>query len=143
VAELKTKQTTASVKDFLESVTPEDKRKQGFELLELFEKVTGQKGKMWGSSIVGFGVYHYKSEKSRQEGDWPLVGFSPRKQNLTLYIKAGNNEDGELMKKLGKHKYGVGCVYINNLEDVDIKVVEKMIETSYEYMKKNNKVVEG
>lgn len=143
MAELKTKQTTASVKDFLESVTPEDKRKQGFELLELFEKVTGQKGKMWGSSIVGFGVYHYKSEKSRQEGDWPLVGFSPRKQNLTLYIKAGNNEDGELMKKLGKHKYGVGCVYINNLEDVDIKVVEKMIETSYEYMKKNNKVVEG
>lgn len=135
MAELKTKPTNNSVKDFLHSIEPEGKRKDGFALLELFERVTGDKAVLWGESIVGFGMYHYKSERSKQEGDWPIVGFSPRKQNLTLYIMAGN-KDNPLLKKLGKHKTSVGCLYINNLGDVDTAIVEKLIKTSYEYTKK-------
>ncbi len=135
MAELKTKATTQDPKEFLNSIEPELKRKDGFELLELFEKVTSEKPVMWGSSIVGFGKYHYKSERSSQEGDWPLVGFSPRKANLTLYVMHGNKDNTEL-EKLGKHKTSVGCLYINKLVDIDIDVLKKIIKTSYEYMKK-------
>src|SRR5829696_3138016 len=108
MAELKTKVTTQDAKEFLNTVEPEQKRQDGFALLELFQKVTGEKPVMWGTSIVGFGKYHYKSERSTQEGDWPLVGFSPRKQNLTLYIMAGNHDNHALLEKLGKHKSSVG-----------------------------------
>src|ERR1043165_7255095 len=108
MAEPKTKATKESVKVFLNKVEPEEKRKDSFTLLEMFEKITGEKAVMWGTSIVGFGQYHYKSEKSKQEGDWMLVGFSPRKQNLTLYILHGNQEQKELLAKLGKHKAGGG-----------------------------------
>jgi hypothetical protein len=97
----------------------------------MFEKVTGEKAVMWGTSIVGFGKYHYKSEKSKQEGDWMRVGFSPRKQNLTLYIMHGNKDSQELLKKLGKHKTsgGIGgCLYINKLSDVDQKLVSVVPE---------------
>lgn len=135
MAELKTKATTQDPKEFLNSIEPELKRKEGFVLLELFEKVTGENPVMWGTSIVGFGKYHYKSERSSQEGDWPLVGFSPRKANLTLYVMHGNKDNSEL-KKLGKHKTSVGCLYINKLADVDIEVLKKIIKTAYEYMKK-------
>ncbi len=96
---------------------------------------------MWGESIVGFGKYHYKSERSRQEGDWMLVGFSPRKQNLTLYIMHGN-KDNPAFEKLGKHKTSGGmggCLYINKLSDVDQKVLRKLIENSFRYMKKTTK----
>lgn len=103
MAEPKTKATTNNVQDFLDGVEPEQKRQDGLALLEIFEKATGESAVMWGGSIVGFGSYHYKSEKSKQEGDWFRVGFSPRKQNLTLYILHGNN-DSPLMAKLGKHK---------------------------------------
>ena len=109
MAELKTKVTDQDPKDFLNTIEPEQKRKDSFALLEMFTKVTGEKPVMWGSSIVGFGKYHYKSERSRQEGDWLLVGFSPRKQNLTLYIMHGNEANKELLTKLGKHKEGGGC----------------------------------
>lgn len=136
MAELKTKITDQDPKDFLATIEPEQKKADGFALLEMFQKVTGEKAIMWGSSIVGFGKYHYKSEKSTQEGDWMLVGFSPRKQNLTLYILAGNKNNPEL-EKLGKHKTSEGgCVYINKLADVDQKVLETLIKTSFEYMKK-------
>ena len=140
MAESKTKTTNQDPKDFLNKVEPEQKRLDSFALLELFQKVTGEKAVMWGSSIVGFGKYHYKSERSTQEGDWMLVGFSPRKQNLTLYIMHGN-KDNPALEKLGKHKTsgGIGgCLYINKLADVDQKVLATLIETSFQYMKQIN-----
>lgn len=141
MAEPKTKITNQNPKDFLNTIEPEQKKLDGFALLELFEKVTGEKAVMWGTSIVGFGKYHYKSEKSRQEGDWMLVGFSPRKQNLTLYIMHGNSDSSDLLGKLGKHTTSGGmggCLYINKLSDVDQTVLAKLIDTSYQYMKKKN-----
>jgi len=142
MAEPKTKITNQSPKDFLDSIEPEQKKLDGLALLKMFEKVTGKKAVMWGTSIVGFGKYHYKSEKSAQEGDWFLVGFSPRKQNLTLYIMHGNDESQELLAKLGKHKSSGGsmggCLYINKLSDVDQTVLATLIETSFQFMKKKN-----
>ncbi len=142
MAEPKTKPTSQSVAEFLSKVEPEQKRQDSFRLLELFEEITGEKAVMWGESIVGFGKYHYKSERSRQEGDWMLVGFSPRKQNLTLYILHGN-KDNPALDKLGRHKTSNsgmgGCLYINKLSDVDEKVLGKLIETSYRSMKEANK----
>ena len=142
MSEPKTKPTSQSVKEFLNSVVPEEKRQDSFALLEMFEKITGEKAVMWGTSIVGFGQYHYKSERSRQEGDWMLVGFSPRKQNLTLYVLHGNQDNPEF-EKLGKHKTSGsgmgGCLYINKLADVDQKVLSKLIENSFRYMKKTTK----
>ncbi len=137
MGEIKTKATNQNVKDFLNAVEPVKKREDGFKLLEIFEKTTGERPVMWGSSMVGFGVYHYKSERSSQEGDWPLVAFSPRKQNLTLYIMHGNTEN-PLLSKLGKHKTGMGCLYINKLDDVDVNLLPELIKTSYEYTKKIN-----
>src|SRR3989344_3095815 len=138
MAELKTKATTQNPKDFLNTIEPEGKRADGFTLLEMFQKVTGEKAVMWGTSIVGFGIYHYKSERSSQEGDWPLVGFSPRKQNLTLYIMAGNKDSQDLLAKLGKHKTSGGCLYINKLSDVDQAVLPALIKKSFQYMKSTN-----
>ena len=138
MSELKTKSTTQRVEEFLNGVQPEEKRRDSFALLELMEKISGEKAVMWGPSIVGFGSYHYKSERSRQEGDWPLIGFSPRKQNLTLYIMAGNQEKHELLEKLGKHKTSVGCLYIKRLSDVDEAALATLIESSYRYMKETN-----
>lgn len=137
MAEPKTKPTTQSAKEFLSKVEPQQKREDAFTLLALFEKITGHDAVMWGDSIVGFGKYHYKSERSRQEGDWMMTGFSPRKQNLTLYVLAGNNGNPALAK-LGKHKTseGIGgCLYINKLADVDMTVLAGLIQTSYDYMK--------
>jgi hypothetical protein len=136
MAELKTKRTTQSASAFMKTVQPEEKQEDSSALLKLFEKVTGKKPVMWGTSIVGFGMYHYKSERSTQEGDWPLVGFSPRKQNLTLYVMAGNDESQALLKKLGKYKASGGCLYIKRLSDVDVKVLAALIKKSYQYMKK-------
>ncbi len=137
MSELKTKKTTQNPKAFLDTIEPEEKRKDGFALLKIFTKVTGEKAVMWGTSIVGFGQYHYKSERSTQEGDWPLVGFSPRKQNLTLYLMISIQDNTALLKKLGKHKTSVGCLYINKLADVDQKVLESLIKKSYDFMKKS------
>ncbi|CAN5178781.1 hypothetical protein BH11PAT1_BH11PAT1_3050 [soil metagenome] len=135
MAEPKTKFTSKNPKEFLNTIEPEQKRLDSFVLLELFEKVTGEKPVMWGESIVGFGKYHYKSKKSSQEGDWFLVGFSPRKQNLTLYILHGNDKNQEILAKLGKHKTSGGsmggCLYINKLSDVDQEVLAVLIKTSF------------
>ncbi len=139
MAELKTKATTQSVATFLDTVTPPDKKADGLILLKMFEEITGEHPIMWGTSIVGFGKYHYKSERSSQEGDWPLTGFSPRKQNLSLYIMPGNT-GGSLLKKLGKHKTGVGCMYINKLSDIDQDILRKLIKISFDYMKKEHDV---
>lgn len=121
MSSLKTLVNDGSAEDFINSVNNEVRRRDGFTLLKMFTRITGKPAKMWGSSIIGFGQYHYKSERSRQEGDWPLVGFSPRKQNLTLYIINYGDTPSDLFEKLGKHKKSVGCLYLNKLADVDIK----------------------
>lgn len=138
VAELKTKVNNASVKGFIAGVPDDQRRKDSLALLKIFSDITKEKPKMWGSSIVGFGQYHYKSEKSRQEGDWMLTGFSPRKQSLTLYIMSGFEGTADLFKKLGKYKASVGCLYINKLADVDLKVLEQIIKKSFVDMKKKH-----
>lgn len=141
MAEIKTKLTKASAKDFILKVTDEIKRQDGLALLRIFQDITKEKPKMWGSSIIGFGSYHYKSEKSSQEGDWPLIGFSPRKQNLTVYLMSGFAEYGGLLKKLGKHKISGGsCLYINKLSDVDSAVLKQLIKKSFLAMKKKHNV---
>lgn len=140
MAELKTKKTEASVEDFLNSVADEKKKADGLTLLKIFKKVTKEEPRMWGESIVGFGQYHYKSERSSQQGDWPLVGFSPRKQNLTLYLMSGFDKISGLLAKLGKHKTSVGCLYINKLSDVDLDVLEEVVELGFENMKKLHSV---
>ncbi|HSW80025.1 MAG TPA: DUF1801 domain-containing protein [Candidatus Saccharimonadales bacterium] len=137
MGEIKTKVTDADVTDFINSVADEKKRADGFTLLEIFEQLTGEKPKMWGTSIIGFGQYHYKSERSSQEGDWMLTGFSPRKQALTLYLMLGHGDYTDLLEKLGKHKTGKGCLYINKLEDVDREILEKLIKKSYITMKES------
>lgn len=136
MAELKTQLNDASVTDFLNSVTDDQKRQDSFVLLEMYERITGEPAKMWGSAIVGFGQYHYKSERSSQEGDWMIAGFSPRKQNLTLYFMDGFESHTDLLKELGKHKVSKGCLYLNRLSDVDQKTLEKLIHNSYVAMQK-------
>ena len=134
MAELKTKQTDANVEDFISSVANERRRQDAFDVLAMYKRATGLEPKMWGPSIVGFGVYHYKSERSSQEGDWPLAAFSPRKQNLTLYVYPNNFP--ELLKDLGKFTTSVSCLYITKLDDIDRKVLERLIAASYEWSKK-------
>ncbi|HEU0291830.1 MAG TPA: DUF1801 domain-containing protein [Anaerolineales bacterium] len=136
--ELKTKVNAASVEGFLNTVTDEQKREDCFELLRLMQQVTKEAPKMWGSSIVGFGSYHYKGASGR-EGDWLLTGFSPRKQNLTLYIMGGFDLHKDLLKKLGKYKTSVGCLYIKKLDDVDKKVLKELVAESVKTTKKLSK----
>lgn len=133
MAELKTKPTTQSALEYINSVEPEEKRKDSLTLLKIFKEITGEKPILWSNSIIGFGIYHYKSERSKQEGDWLRVGFSPRKQNLTLYIMHGNQDKPELLNKLGKHKAAVGCIYINKLADVDLEVLKELIKNSFSF----------
>ena len=135
MAELKTKPTEHSVEEFLDSIENEKKRLDSFAILKLMKDITKVRPKMWGPSIVGFGSYHYKYESGR-EGDWFLTGFSPRKQNLTLYIMSGFNRYEELMKHLGKYKTGKGCLYINKLEDVDPARLRELVVLSVDYLKK-------
>ncbi|MGB5530390.1 MAG: DUF1801 domain-containing protein [Ignavibacteriaceae bacterium] len=134
MAELKTKPTKVDVEKFLKSVIDKKRQEDSFKILELMKKITKEEPKMWGPSIVGFGSYHYKYASGR-EGDFFLTGFSPRKQSLTLYIMSGFKRYDELMKKLGKHKTGSSCLYINKLEDVDLKVLLTLITESVKYMK--------
>jgi hypothetical protein len=137
MAKIKTTQNDASVEDFLNSVENERKRKDSFAILELMRKVTGEEPKMWGTSIVGFGSYKYKYA-SGHEGEAALTGFSPRKQNLMLYIMAGFDNFEALRAKLGKHKTGKACLYINKLDDVDIPTLRKLVKESYDHMLKTN-----
>jgi hypothetical protein len=132
MGELKTQENDASVTDFIDAVPEETKRRDSYVLLELFRHVTGQEPRMWGTSIIGFGKYHYKSERSNQEGDWPLAAFSPRKQNLTLYFMSGFDTFlAEDLAKLGKHKTSKACLYINKLVDVDIAVLEEVVRKGF------------
>lgn len=139
MAELKTKQTKENVRDFIAAIADEGKRKECKELLKLFTEVTKEKPVIWGNGVVGFGAFHYKSERSRQEGDWYISGFSPRKQNLTIYIMPGFGGYSDLMKKLGKYRTGGGCLYINKLADVDTKVLGELISRAVIFMKEKYK----
>ena len=134
MAEQKTKPTNVSVAQFLKSVADEKRREDSYKVLELMKKITKEKPKMWGPSMVGFGNYHYKYA-SGHEGDCFVTGFSPRKQALTLYIMAGFKKYPELMKKLGKFKTGSSCLYIKKLEDVDLKVLKELITMSVKTFK--------
>jgi Domain of unknown function (DU1801) len=133
MAELKTKPTKQSVSAFINSITDEQRRKDCQAVFELMSKVTKAKPEMWGSSIVGFGRYHYKYATGR-EGEWMLTGFSPRKGDLTLYIMPGFAAVPELMKQLGKHKTGKSCLYIKKLADIDMKVLKKIVEEGLKQM---------
>ena len=130
LAEIKTKETASSVEDFINSVQDEQKRKDSFVLLKLMQKATKEKPKMWGSSIIGFGKLRYKSPATGREVDWMKIGFSPRKANLSLYLVVNIQVHAALLKKLGKHKTGAGCLYVNKLDDIDMKVLEEMINAS-------------
>lgn len=134
MAELKTKKNDKSVVDFLNNIENEKRREDSFKILELMKRLTKEESFMWGDSIIGFGEYHYKYASGR-EATWFQVGFSPRKQNLTLYIMSGFTRYDELLDKLGKHKKGKSCLYINKLEDVKIEVLEDLIVKSIEALK--------
>ena len=134
MAELKTKPSDKSPEDFLKAVEDEGKRKDAFWIMKLMEEITGAPPVMWGSSIVGFGSYHYKYASGR-EADWMLTGFSPRKQNLTIYVMSGFKKYDSLMKNLGKYKTGKSCLYVNKLEDVNQDVLKELISESVAYMK--------
>lgn len=134
MVELKTKPNKASVETFLESVG-EARRQDCRTLVRIMKKVTKAEPVMWGRGIIGFGSYHYKYESGR-EGDWFLAGFSPRKQDLTLYIMAGFDRYQELLGKLGKHKTGQSCLYVKRLADIDLKVLEELVSASVTHMKK-------
>lgn len=137
MAEIKTKQTDQSVEALLNGIKVDKKRQDSFAILELMKQVTGKEPKMWGDSIVGFGNYHYKYASGR-EGDWFLVGFSPRKQNLALYIMSGFTDYDDLLNKLGKYKTGKACLYINKLEDIDLQTLEVLVRLSVEYIVRTN-----
>jgi len=133
---IKTHVNDASVEDFINSVDNEAKKADAFTLLEMYKEATGEEPKMWGTSMIGFGQYHYKSERSRQEDDWPLAAFSPRKQNLTLYVMSEFDDYSDLLEKLGKHKTSKACLYINKLSDVDTDVLQQLIKRAYDDAKR-------
>ena len=137
MSDLKTRPTDNDVEAFLNSVENDTKRQDSFQILDLMRKVTGEEPRMWGDSIVGFGSYHYKYASGR-EADWFLAGFSPRKQNLTLYIMSGFDQYDELLGKLGKHKTGKSCLYINKLEDVNEDVLRDLVAQSVDHMRATN-----
>lgn len=130
-AELKTKKTEASVEEYLSNIADEKVREDSKKIVEMMEKATGAKPKMWGGAIIGFGERYLKYESGR-ELDWMEIGFSPRKQNLTLYVLEYSDDQKKYLEKLGKHKTGKGCLYIKRLSDVDENVLEELIENAVE-----------
>ena len=130
IAIIKTKQTELSVPDFINSITDEQKRSDCNVILTLMQKAINDKPKMWGSSIIGFGKMIYKSPATGREVEWFKIGFSPRKANLSIHLCGSLQQHADSFKKLGKHKLGAGCLYINKLEDVDVKTLEKIITST-------------
>jgi len=137
MAEMKTQRNKGDVEAFLNDVADERKRRDSFKILDLMKDVTESEPEMWGDSIVGFGSYHYKYASGR-EGDWFLAGFSPRKQDLTLYIMSGFEGYEQLLGKLGKHKTGKSCLYIKKLEDIDLGVLRELVSRSVGHMEQTN-----
>ncbi len=137
MAELKTKPNEQSVEAFLNSILDDKKRQDSFTVLKLMEEATGEEPQMWGDSIIGFGRYKYKYASGR-EGEWFLTGFSPRVQNLTLYIMSGFDHYDLLLDQLGKYKTGKSCLYINKIEDVNLQALKELVGQSVEHMAKTN-----
>jgi hypothetical protein len=136
MAELKTKQHDGDVFEFINTyANTEQKRKDSLELVKLMHKVTGYPPKMWGPSMIGFGSYHYKSERSKQEGDWPLVAFSPRKAAISLYVYSGDPKHEYLLKDLGKFTMGKACIYIKKLSDINLDALERIIRFTIQHIK--------
>lgn len=142
MAELKTKRNRKSAKKLLDGVKDAGRREAAFKIMALMQEVTGEQPEMWGDSIVGFGTYRYEYESGRS-GEWFLTGFSPRKANLTLYIMSGFSRYRELLGKLGKHKTGKSCLYINHLDDIDTKVLRRLVKESVAHVKRTEKAQGG
>ncbi|MSR76175.1 MAG: DUF1801 domain-containing protein [Candidatus Ryanbacteria bacterium] len=140
MAENKTQKTAVKPETYIKKIPNLVQRADAERLLKIFKDVTDLKPAMWGPSIVGFGQYHYKSERSTQEGDWPLTGFSARKQNTTIYIMGGFKPHAELLKKIGPHKKSVSCLYIKRLSDIHEPTLRILIRKSVAYMRKTYKV---
>jgi hypothetical protein len=136
MAELKTKKNDADVNEFIDSyANTEQKKQDSYELVELMQAVSGQEPKMWGESIIGFGQYHYKSERSSQEGDWPLIGFSPRKTAISLYVYSACAGQEELLKDLAKFKMGAACIYVKKLSDINQEPLKKLMKSTIKFLK--------
>ncbi|MBM7561447.1 DUF1801 domain-containing protein [Fusibacter tunisiensis] len=137
MSELKTKENDADVYAFIDAyANTEQKKSDSYELIKLMTLVTGEPPRMWGTSIIGFGKYHYKSERSSQEGDWPIIGFSPRKTALSLYVFTGLEEHESMLTDLGKFKKGKACIYVKKLSDIDVTVLEKLMRFTVDFMKR-------
>lgn len=127
---IKTQETSASVDSFIEKLSDSTKKSDCYAIIEMMKKATKAEPKMWGSAIIGFGNMRYVSPKTGREVDWLIIGFSPRKANLSLYVKIHANKNPELIKKLGKCKTGGGCLYINKLSDIDAGILQEIINES-------------
>ena len=139
MAEIKTKLNDADVHEFINSFADTEQKKQdSFEILKLMQEFTGYEPKMWGSSIIGYGSYHYKSERSRQEGDWMLVGFSPRKAAISFYVYTGCLGQKELLKELGKFKMGKSCIYVKKLSDINQATLKKLVKSTIDFLQSKN-----
>jgi hypothetical protein len=137
MAEIKTKPVDTDIDKFLMAVEPEKRRADSIKIKELFDSVVKEKATLWNNNMIGYGIFHYKSERSSQQGDWPLTAFSPRKQNITIYIMSGARNYENLLKDLGKYKISSGsCIYINKIEDINTEVLKKIISASVSDMKK-------
>jgi hypothetical protein len=136
MAELKTKVTDGNVLEFIQGfANTEQKKADSLALLTLMQELSGFEPKMWGPTMIGFGRYHYKSERSRQEGDWPLIGFSPRKAAISLYVHTGAPEHAYLLEGLGKYTKGAACIYVKKLSDLNLPVLENLIKATLAYMR--------
>ena len=142
MSDLKTKPTGADVTAFLAAVADEQKRRDCFALVEIMRDATGAEPQMWGDAIVGFGSQHYRYASGR-EGDWPIIGFSPRKQNLTLYLTYGFEQHGDLLAKLGKHSTGKSCLYVKRLSDVDLPTLRQLVAQSVAEVRQGGDVAQA
>jgi hypothetical protein len=141
MAEIKTKPIDSDIDKFLMTIEPEKRRSDSIKIKQLFDSVVKEKATLWNNNMIGYGSFHYKSERSRQEGDWPLTAFSPRKQNITIYIMSGAKNYEKLLMELGKYKISSGsCIYINKIEDINLEVLKKIISASVSDMKTKYKI---
>ena len=139
MAELKTKKNDADVHEFIDSfANTEQKKLDSFEIVKLMQEVSGFKPQMWGDSIIGFGQYHYKSKRSSQEGDWPLIGFSPRKTAISLYVYTGCAGQEDMLKGLGKFKMGKACIYVKKLSDINQEPLKKLMKSSIDFLQEKH-----
>ena len=141
MAEIKTKPTDSDIDKFLMTIEPEKRRVDSIKIRKLFDSVTKEKATVWNNNMIGYGSFHYKSERSSQEGDWPLTAFSPRRQNITIYVMSGAKNYEYLLKDLGKYKISSGsCIYINKIEDINLDILKEIISASVSDMKKKYKI---